>query len=114
RARKDAARPKDAKGLLAAARESLRKGDLEMAEQLAQQADKVGRVWDSMSHLWSDSPAKVLKDVQAEKARQQMARQTTPRVTNQPAAATVQAPKVLKIEDRGSRIEDRVVGTGSG
>jgi type II secretory pathway component GspD/PulD (secretin)/tetratricopeptide (TPR) repeat protein len=60
--------PDDPKSLLAAARQSLTKGDLDAAEQFALAAEKHTGVW-SFS-LWGDSPAKVLKEVRAARAKQ--------------------------------------------
>jgi type II secretory pathway component GspD/PulD (secretin)/tetratricopeptide (TPR) repeat protein len=68
-ARTVAATPNDAKSLLIAARAALGRGELDTAEALAREADKVGSVWNSISHVWSDSPAKVLKDVQTARAK---------------------------------------------
>jgi len=60
--------PKDPKSLLAAARQALDRGDLDHAEELAKEADKAESAI-TMHMPWSDSPAKVLKDVQAAKAK---------------------------------------------
>jgi type II secretory pathway component GspD/PulD (secretin)/tetratricopeptide (TPR) repeat protein len=65
-----AGHPTDAKGLLVAARAALARGDLDTAEQLAREAEKAGSFWTSMTRMWSDSPAKVLKDVQTARAKQ--------------------------------------------
>src|SRR5262249_50988142 len=59
----------DPKALVSAARVALNRGDLDQAESLAKQADQASSVWSSMSHLWSDSPSKVLRDVAAARAR---------------------------------------------
>jgi type II secretory pathway component GspD/PulD (secretin)/tetratricopeptide (TPR) repeat protein len=59
----------DPKSYVAAARQALDRGDLDMAEHLAKEADKQSSAWSSM-RLWGDSPAKVLKDVQAARAKQ--------------------------------------------
>ncbi len=56
----------DTKRLLSSARIALQCGDLDRAENLAKTANKSG--W-SVGQLWGDSPAKVLKDVQAARAR---------------------------------------------
>jgi type II secretory pathway component GspD/PulD (secretin)/tetratricopeptide (TPR) repeat protein len=75
-ARAIAATPNDPKSLLIAARAALASGQLDQAEALAKQADKVGSVWSSVSHLWSDSPSKVLKDVQNARAKQPSKQET--------------------------------------
>lgn len=59
----------DAKSYVAAARQALEKGDLDMAEHLAKEGEKAGGSWTSL-RLWGDSPGKVLKDVQAARGRQ--------------------------------------------
>jgi Flp pilus assembly secretin CpaC len=56
----------DAKTLLAAARAALQHNDLDRAEQYAQLSERASSTW-SFS-LWGDTPAKVLKDVQAARA----------------------------------------------
>ncbi len=63
----------EAKDYLNAARTSLAQGDLDAAEQLAHEAEKVSSTW-SLWPLRGDSPSKVLKEVQAERAKQQAAR----------------------------------------
>src|SRR5262249_48749100 len=65
--------PSDPKVLLSAARTAYERGDLDEAEKMAKQADQAGTVWSSMSHLWSDSPSKVLRDVAAARGRMAMA-----------------------------------------
>jgi type II secretory pathway component GspD/PulD (secretin) len=67
--------PKDAKGLLAAGRAAYEKGDYDKAEHYAHEAEKSDS-WMSM-HLFGDSPAKLLKDVQVAKAKLP-AKPTTP------------------------------------
>ena len=57
----------DPKALLAAARSALQHNELDRAETLARAADKAEATW--TVHIWGDSPAKVLKDVQAARAR---------------------------------------------
>jgi type II secretory pathway component GspD/PulD (secretin) len=59
----------DPKKLLLSARVAYQKGDLDRAETLARAADKAASPF-TFSQLWGDSPAKVLKDVQAARARQ--------------------------------------------
>jgi type II secretory pathway component GspD/PulD (secretin)/tetratricopeptide (TPR) repeat protein len=59
----------DPKSYVAAARQALDRGDLEIAEHLAKEAEKSSSSWSSL-RLWGDSPAKVLRDVQAARARQ--------------------------------------------
>lgn len=56
------------KELMTAARTALDRGDLEKAEQLAQDAKKAESFWSV--RLWGDTPAKVIKDVQTARARQ--------------------------------------------
>ena len=48
----------DYKSLILAARSALTQGDLELAETLANQADKMGTTVPTWMHPWSDSPAK--------------------------------------------------------
>lgn len=58
----------DPKLLLTAARAALTRGDLNQAEELANKANKVSSSWSF--NLWSsDSPSKVLKDVQAARTK---------------------------------------------
>jgi type II secretory pathway component GspD/PulD (secretin) len=60
----------DSKSLLTAARSALQKGDLDNAEQLAKQAEKArNSIIPDWVHPWSDTPAKVLKEVQAARAK---------------------------------------------
>ncbi len=66
----------DEHGLLTAARAALDKGDLDKAEQLANDAAKVESNWSL--HLWSDSPSKVLKDVKEARAKVVVSKATTP------------------------------------
>jgi type II secretory pathway component GspD/PulD (secretin) len=63
----------DAKTLLSAARAAFQKGDLDNAEKLALRAKQLDTNW--MHMPWSDTPAKVLRDVAAARARQAAARQ---------------------------------------
>ncbi len=77
----------DTRRLLSSARIALQCGDLDRAENLAKTAAKSG--W-SVSQLWGDSPAKVLKDVQAARARQGSTAETHPaKSVIQPVKATV-------------------------
>jgi type II secretory pathway component GspD/PulD (secretin)/tetratricopeptide (TPR) repeat protein len=78
KARLAAATPSDPKLALLAARAALDKGDLDEAERLARHADKNSSMWNSMSHLWGDSPAKVLKEVAAARAAKQPAKSPVP------------------------------------
>jgi type II secretory pathway component GspD/PulD (secretin) len=57
----------DPQALLAAARNACERGDYDRAEQYARLAQKKESVW--TVHLRGDSPAKVLKDVQAGRAK---------------------------------------------
>jgi type II secretory pathway component GspD/PulD (secretin) len=64
-----AAAPADPRSLLTAARTALQHGELDKAEDLAHQAEKANTSW--LPHApWSDTPAKVLRDVQAARAKQ--------------------------------------------
>jgi hypothetical protein len=64
--------PADPKTLLAAARAAYQRGELDRAEDLAHQAEKAntGGLGNWFRSPWSDTPAKVLRDVQAARARQ--------------------------------------------
>src|SRR5205823_1817004 len=57
----------DPKALVGSAREALQAGDLDRAEALAHAAEGAGS-W-NLPRLWGDSPAKVLRDVQAARGR---------------------------------------------
>jgi type II secretory pathway component GspD/PulD (secretin) len=57
----------DPKALLAAARAALKRGDLDRAEALARMSAQAESSWNV--HIWGDSPAQVLKDVQAARAK---------------------------------------------
>jgi type II secretory pathway component GspD/PulD (secretin) len=71
--------PDDPKALVSAARAAYNRGQLDEAEQLAKQADQASTFWGSMTHLWGDSPSKVLRDVAAARTRMaEMARTSTP------------------------------------
>jgi type II secretory pathway component GspD/PulD (secretin)/tetratricopeptide (TPR) repeat protein len=59
--------PKDAKGLLAASRAALQKGDLDDAERLAHQSEKAASKL--TFYPWGDNPSKALKDVQQARLR---------------------------------------------
>jgi Flp pilus assembly secretin CpaC len=63
----------DAKTLLSAGRAALQAGDLAGADGLANQADKAGSGLSSLFQPWNDSPAKLRRDIQAVKAKQQPA-----------------------------------------
>src|SRR5262249_33779395 len=88
--------PDDPKSLLAAARESLAKGQLDAAEQFALEAQKHSSKWDSIKWWSSDSPSKVLKEIKAARAKQP---RPTPGSMAAPApvltttSAKVEAPK---------------------
>jgi type II secretory pathway component GspD/PulD (secretin) len=78
----------DTRRLLSSARIALQCGDLDRAENLAKTAAKSG--W-SVSQLWGDSPAKVLKEVQAARARQGSTMATSPaKSAITPVKATVE------------------------
>jgi type II secretory pathway component GspD/PulD (secretin) len=87
RARSVAATPTDPKALLAAARTAYEQGKLDEAERLAKQADQASTMWSSMSHLWGDSPSKVLRDVAAARAQQTAATATAKDTAVKNAAA---------------------------
>jgi len=61
----------DAKSLLTAGRAALQAGDLAGAENLAIQAEKAGSGVSVWMQPWSDSPAKLRRDVQSAMAKQQ-------------------------------------------
>jgi len=63
KARQAVAKTTDPNRLLEAARTALKRGDLDEAQRLAMEADKYRSFWSSMQ-IWSDSPSKVLKDIQ--------------------------------------------------
>jgi type II secretory pathway component GspD/PulD (secretin) len=83
--------PSDAKSMLVAARAALARKDFDEAERLAHAADKATSVLKSMTHVWSDSPSKVLKDVEKERAKA-MAVQNTLKVDRN-VAITSEKPK---------------------
>jgi len=60
----------DPKALLAAARASFQRGELDTAEDLAHQADKASGVMGWLHTPWADTPTKVLSDVQKARAKQ--------------------------------------------
>jgi type II secretory pathway component GspD/PulD (secretin) len=74
---------RDPKALLAAARAALKRGEYDRAETLAQMSAKADSSWNM--HLWGDSPAQVLKEVQAARARTGTAGVRAPASTNGPA-----------------------------
>ena len=90
-ARKIAATPNNTKSLMMAARSALAQGRLDEAEKLAQLADQSRTVMDKMT-FWSDTPAKILKDVQSAKARQ-LALQNSQRTNDRMAPATTVSAK---------------------
>src|SRR5207253_2868560 len=63
--------PKDSKGLLAAARVALQKGDLDNADRLAQESKKTASIGTYIG--WGDNPDKVLKEVQQARLRKAVA-----------------------------------------
>src|SRR5262249_32416271 len=88
----DIARTKsDPKKLLVSARVAFQCGELDHAEKLAQAAEKVsGGNW-SLTGLFGDSPAKVIKDVQTVRSRMAKA-QGTSAVAKAPAEPKKDAP----------------------
>jgi type II secretory pathway component GspD/PulD (secretin) len=86
-----AAKPKDAKGLLAAARAALQRGELDKAEEYAHDAEKASSML-SMAKWWGDSPSKVLRDVKEQRAKLAARQPVTPAPTPN-RTATVQSFK---------------------
>jgi type II secretory pathway component GspD/PulD (secretin) len=82
---------RDPKQLLAAARTAFQAGDLDRAESLAKAADKASTSW-TFSML-GDNPGRLLKEIQAVRARQ--------------AAAKVQAPSKPKAEATQSKADSK-------
>jgi type II secretory pathway component GspD/PulD (secretin) len=87
----------DAKTVLAAARTALQHGDLDRAEGLALYAKQMNSgglpPW---LHPWSDTPAKVLRDVEAARARQAAARQKAAEAKkNESSSSPLQSMKNL-------------------
>jgi type II secretory pathway component GspD/PulD (secretin) len=80
----------DPKKLLEASRTCLKRGDLDEAERLAQAAEKNRSFWSSMQ-IWSDSPSKVLKDVQAARAARQVAQATAQKAAQADMQKTAQS-----------------------
>ncbi len=69
---KGGAAPKaDSKALLSSGRAALQSGDLASAENFAQQAEKAGTSIASWLQPWSDSPAKLRRDIQTAREKQQ-------------------------------------------
>ncbi|MFN4257734.1 MAG: hypothetical protein ACK4RK_00420 [Gemmataceae bacterium] len=84
-----AAKP-DARGLLSAARAAYERNDLDHAEQLAQAAEKASNIIQRHT-MFGDSPAKVLRDVQAARTSQPKSNPAVAQATKppQPSANTV-------------------------
>ena len=105
----------DYKSLLTSARLALTRGDYELAEAMANQADKVGTSVPSWVHPWSDSPAKVRREAQA--ARAKVAgpkllptgndKTTNPfqTVKNSPPANDVNPPPVFPAGDNNPKVQ---------
>jgi type II secretory pathway component GspD/PulD (secretin) len=95
--------------LMATARVALQNGDLDKAERLAHQAEAVSSVWNRSLQMWGDSPSKVLKDVQAARAKAAVAATVKAKGTTQvaaqaklvvePAAATATVANTDKARD---------------
>jgi type II secretory pathway component GspD/PulD (secretin) len=69
---KPAAAKADAKALLGSARAALQRGDLDGADRLTAEAEKAAAAHSGLPgwlHPWSDTPAKVRKDIQAARAK---------------------------------------------
>jgi len=104
---------KDAKALLAAGRAALDKGNIAEAEKLAMEAEKADSVW-SM-HLWGDSPSKLMKDVQAARAKMASApKPASPAPGAKPTtvAANPSAPKPASPAPGTKPVETPAVATG--
>ncbi|GBD36698.1 hypothetical protein HRbin36_01826 [bacterium HR36] len=84
----------DAEALLAQGREALKNNELDRAETLARQAKEAGY---SAIFPWSDSPEKLLRDVQLARARQQAANSTPPALD--PDKILTQAREALRAGD---------------
>ena len=59
----------DVKALLTAGREALKKGELDLADSLATQAEKASSASAPWMQSWTDSPTKLRRDVQAARAK---------------------------------------------
>jgi type II secretory pathway component GspD/PulD (secretin) len=89
-AKAPSAHPAEARVLLAASRKALERGDLDEADRLATAAEKAeaaGRGLPGWLRPWSDTPAKVRRDVQAARAARRAAT-----AQNRPAAAVRNSP----------------------
>jgi type II secretory pathway component GspD/PulD (secretin) len=94
----------DPKVLLGAARAALQQNDFDRAEMLAHQADKASSIFATKLKFWGDSPAKVLKDVQAARAKL-LNTQTPPPVATPGAAAPKDGSRnieAMKFQDGGA------------
>jgi type II secretory pathway component GspD/PulD (secretin)/tetratricopeptide (TPR) repeat protein len=108
RARAIAMMPADPKALLTAARNAYEQGKLDDAERLAKQADQASTMWSSI-HLWGDSPSKVLRDIAAARAKQELVSKTlpltppaTPLMSGGQVAVGTAAPKDAAAKDSGT------------
>lgn len=68
--KKDSGAGADVKALMAQARDALKRGEIDTAETLAKQAEKANSGLMSWVHSpWADTPAKVVRDVQAARTK---------------------------------------------
>ena len=79
---------------MSSARDAYNRGNLDEAERLAKQADQSSTMWNSMSHLWGDSPSKVLRDVSAARAMKSMAT-ASPKESTKESSTTFTALKTF-------------------
>lgn len=69
----------DGKAMLASGRAALQAGDLEAADSWANQAEKASSLLPTLLQPWSDSPAKLRRDIQTAKAKLQPTAPPTPK-----------------------------------
>ena len=100
----------DPKALLAAARSALQHNELDRAETLARAADKAEATW--TVHIWGDSPAKVLKDVQAARPRPNPSPDKPADKGSAPAPDSVKGLFANKKPDTGNLRADAASPTG--
>lgn len=75
----------DAKSLLAAGRNALQAGDLATAKEMANRADKASSLMPAWMQPWSDSPAKLRRDIQTAEVK----------VAPPPPAPTPKGPELM-------------------
>jgi type II secretory pathway component GspD/PulD (secretin) len=114
----------DPHGLVAAARAAYRRGDLDLADQLARQAQRVSTNWTFV--LRGDDPVKVLKDVNTERARQaslgiqstgtaSQAHAKNPNYSNYTIVAQAQPQRTMPLavdQSEGAKLQPAVVQAG--